>query len=129
MKKCGRCGENKKLSEFNKSKYTKTGYRSQCKDCMCKERVERKDYSKKWRSTPERKAWYAQYRRDRYQKDKRKVRARNLARSLKREPCEKCGNEKVQAHHDDYSKPLEVRWLCSKHHKQWHKDNGEAKNP
>jgi hypothetical protein len=31
-------------------------------------------------------------------------------------PCEVCGNEKVQAHHEDYSKPLEVVWLCKKHH-------------
>ena len=31
---------------------------------------------------------------------------------LQREPCEKCGSESSQMHHDDYSKPLIVRWLC-----------------
>src|SRR4051812_39153823 len=35
---------------------------------------------------------------------------------LTRQPCEVCGSEKSQAHHEDYSKPLEVRWLCRPHH-------------
>ena len=41
--------------------------------------------------------------------------------SLLREPCEVCGAEKVDAHHDDYSKPLSVRWLCRKHHLEHHR--------
>lgn len=43
-------------------------------------------------------------------------------------PCEKCGLEGlsasgrnlIQAHHDDYSKPLVVRWFCQKHHFEHH---------
>jgi len=35
---------------------------------------------------------------------------------LTRKPCEICGESKVQAHHDDYTKPLSVRWLCKTHH-------------
>lgn len=27
---------------------------------------------------------------------------------------------RIQAHHDDYDKPLEVRWLCQTHHMQLH---------
>jgi hypothetical protein len=38
---------------------------------------------------------------------------------LVRGRCEKC-SKLGQAHHDDYAKPLEVRWLCSKHHRQLH---------
>ena len=33
--------------------------------------------------------------------------------------CWCCGN-KAEAHHPDYSKPLDVVWLCSSHHKQAH---------
>ena len=37
------------------------------------------------------------------------------------EPCEVCWTEeRVNAHHEDYSKPLAVRWLCPAHHRQRH---------
>ena len=31
--------------------------------------------------------------------------------------------------HDDYDKPLIVRWLCRMCHCKWHKANGEGANP
>jgi hypothetical protein len=34
-------------------------------------------------------------------------------------PCFVCG-DKAEAHHPDYSAPLDVVWLCSSHHKQTH---------
>jgi hypothetical protein len=40
---------------------------------------------------------------------------------IERKPCETCGNVKSHGHHDDYRKPFEVRWLCSKHHRLHHK--------
>ncbi len=48
------------------------------------------------------------------------------AGTLQRGPCEQCGVEKAEAHHDDYSQPLKVRWLCRKHHLDWHRENGEG---
>jgi len=53
--------------------------------------------------------------------DPEKRKARNAARKLERQPCEVCGDLNVHAHHDDYSKPLDVRWLCRSHHGAVHR--------
>lgn len=58
-----------------------------------------------------------------------RVRARARARAaiaagvLHRKPCEVCGSGRVVAHHDDYRKALDVRWLCATHHTEWHVHN------
>lgn len=43
---------------------------------------------------------------------------------LVRQPCEVCGELEVEGHHDDYSRPLEVRWLCPSHHHLRHSEIG-----
>lgn len=48
---------------------------------------------------------------------------------LIKQSCEVCGDQVVDAHHDDYDKPLDVRWLCHAHHNEWHAKNGEGLNP
>ena len=40
---------------------------------------------------------------------------------LARGPCEVCGAARVDGHHDDYSRPLDVRWLCRGHHLEHHR--------
>ena len=54
-------------------------------------------------------------------KAKDMVRNRVLSGKIKQELCEVCGNEQVEGHHDDYNKPLEVRWLCREHHLNIHR--------
>jgi uncharacterized OB-fold protein len=55
-----------------------------------------------------------------------KVSARSKARlalkrgTIKKQVCSKCGNVKVDMHHQDYSKPVEIIWLCRRHHQQEH---------
>jgi Homeodomain-like domain len=39
---------------------------------------------------------------------------------LRSQPCETCGRFPADAHHEDYAKPLEVRWLCPVHHAETH---------
>lgn len=54
-------------------------------------------------------------------KNTEKWNARSLARkNVEKLPCEICGNPKTDAHHEDYSKPLEVHFLCHLHHQQYH---------
>lgn len=40
---------------------------------------------------------------------------------IQRGPCEECGAEVTDGHHDDYDKPMEVRWLCRRHHRAVHR--------
>lgn len=46
---------------------------------------------------------------------------------VKPSACEECHAEEgpvvLYAHHDDYSKPLNVRWLCGTCHQKWHYAN------
>lgn len=41
---------------------------------------------------------------------------------VKPDGCEQCGREvRLHAHHDDYAKPLQVRWLCGRCHRLVHR--------
>lgn len=49
---------------------------------------------------------------------------------ITKKPCEVCGSTyRIHGHHDDYNKVYDVRWLCPQHHRDWHKEHGEALNP
>ena len=67
-----------------------------------------------------------------------KYRARTAVRNAVRDgkllrlPCVECGEPKSEGHHEDYSKPLDVVWLCNKHHKiadRLKKEREESKCP
>ena len=140
MKKCSKCGEEKDASQFQKRMASKDFLTSSCKSCL-KERDKKRDQDpariqmKKDYSTTEK----GKAARGRAQKKwlesnpvKRAVHITtgNAIRDGKliKMPCECCEDKVVHAHHDDYAKPLEVRWLCSKCHERWHEENGEGLN-
>jgi hypothetical protein len=139
MKTCFKCGESKPLTEYYKHGQMKDGHLNKCKTCTKKdvhvhrhespsrERILAYDRARGNRQTLE----YSKEYRAKYPK---KYKAHYIvsyaikSKKLFREPCEICGNEETDGHHDDYDKPLNVRWLCSEHHHQWHAQHGEALN-
>ena len=52
-----------------------------------------------------------------------RIAAREIVRKadFKKQLCEACGSPNAHKHHDDYSKPLEIRWLCVSCHMAHHK--------
>lgn len=40
---------------------------------------------------------------------------------IERGTCQICGSEKAHAHHNDYSKPFDIWWLCRSCHIEFHK--------
>src|SRR3990172_5706848 len=111
MKKCTKCGQKKSANEFYKDSRTKDGLYSSCRRCHVllksyseKDREYMRKYSKR---TPEIMA------KQKARQDLCNAVARGL---VKKKSCEVCSNKKTHGHHPDYSKPLEVIWLCVTHH-------------
>ena len=147
-KKCSGCGEEKELTEFHRDKQTRDGRRSDCKVCGLDRRAEyraanedmirkkarvayaedkdrlagiaRKNYAKNKEQRRKQKREY-------YRKHRKQclasvwVTREIVAGRMVPGPCDVCGStERIVGHHDDYSKPFEVRWLCASHHKRLH---------
>lgn len=83
----------------------KKAWRNYCPDC----------------SRSQRRGWDAQT-----PEHKRRANARSYLNvyvrrgKVAKQPCARCGCSEVEAHHDDYSKPLEVTWLCRDCHMVLH---------
>ena len=135
MKTCKQCGEAKPLTDFYAN-------RAVCKPCVRarvrehrRENDSVREYDRARAKAPERRAhvrrvvidWRATHP-DKY---RAQTAVGNALRDgkIKKLPCEVCGAKKVHAHHHDYSKPLDVTWLCPLHHHRLHaEDNGSKYN-
>jgi len=136
MKKCFVCSEEKDLSEFYSHRMMADGHLNKCKECCKNYAIKRRadcdetrlSDIKRYRINPKRKNdirkqainWRIKY----PEKYKAQTALNNAIRDKKltRMACGVCGNEKSHAHHHDYSKPLDVMWLCARCHALQHKN-------
>ena len=133
MKTCFKCQRSLPLEEFYRHPQMADGHLGKCKDCTKRDvgmnRVARHEKYVEYdrvrgtgaraeRSARASAEWEARHPEARraHSAVARAVRAGTLVRR----PCEVCGAAKVLAHHDDYTKPLDVRWLCQSCHKSHH---------
>lgn len=149
-KRCFKCGRILPIEMFYAHSKMADGHLNKCKDCT-KEGVRKnrsnkikyyRDYDKsrasdekrvastrRYRSSDKAKAAHvkrnARYRErnsEKYNAHKKLTAAVDCGRITRPTKCSDCGSfGKVEAHHEDYSRPLDVLWLCGPCHRLRHR--------
>lgn len=133
MKRCFKCQRVLPVIEFYRHPQMADGHLGKCKDCTRRDVATARaaspehyrQYDARRNRDPQRRARNVERQRERNRISPVKARARRMVSNAVRDgrliplPCESCG-AKAEAHHPDYSKPLEVRWLCFAHHRALH---------
>lgn len=137
---CRKCNNKKDIKEFYVHKQSKDGHLWTCIDCFSRLSAEhrrtlpesRKAYNRKRRQakglTTEQKKAGAKYLQLWREKNRIKYASHLLVNNaikygkiVKKVFCEHCyKKEKLEGHHNDYHKPLEVIWLCVSCHRKFH---------
>lgn len=142
-KECFKCGQILPLTHFYKHPKMADGYLNKCKECSKKDSKEdynRKIVDPKWKlkerersqtkmriargkgkyisySSEEKKIYLENYK----NKFPEKYAAHILSQRIPIQPCVICGTmENVERHHEDYSRPKDITFLCKKHHTERH---------
>lgn len=153
-KTCTMCFSIKPVSEFYKHSMTADGLYPTCKQCHCRKckdnrqkdiKTYRKKQRDKWKTEKGREAAQRIYKTalvsGEHTRRSQEWRAKNPEKyqahlavkkalyhnNLKKSGCVVCG-EKAHAHHEDYSRPLEVVWLCVTHHAEHHMEKRNGKS-
>jgi len=144
MKDCGRCGKRKEATDFSVNRAKEDGLNNWCKACLsayAKDRLAKANASRPdgWKRKTEDRVTYqrewaaanpgymTKKKKDWWQKNKDRMRVKDALRyaiktgKVLKTPCHVCGSEKVEGHHPDYSRPLDVVWLCKEHHLEIHR--------
>ena len=132
---CSICFVVKPISEFHKDKHCPDGLYPVCKKCrIIKSRRDYRkrehkisEYGKRYRKTDAGRASRKREDLNRRVNHPKQYKANYFLTNAVRDgriikgSCEVCGEKKTHGHHTDYNKPLEVMWLCKKHHDKWHR--------
>ncbi len=148
MKTCRDCFKAKPFSEFYSHEKMKDGKLNKCIDCVkarvrrhrkanleiiraydrqrgrTKDRLERaRIYSRKRNKSGVGTISSRNWRNKNPEKYNAHIKLNNAVRDgkVRKGKCRKCRSKRSEGHHLDYSKPLEVFWLCRKHHAELHR--------
>jgi len=133
FKQCRICGEWRLLSHYYKDAKRRGGYYRDCKSCH-RARVAKWRHNNVQRHRDNVRRWSREHRDIRNEYSEKYVanhperkRAHRIVQQavrsgkLHRGPCAECGaTSNIHGHHEDYSKPLGVIWLCRRCHLQRH---------
>jgi hypothetical protein len=134
MKTCIKCNQAMPETDFYTHPRMADGRLNKCKTC-CRsyqktrriefpETVREIDRRKQQRES--RKLWRAKYQPQQRARNPEKYTARNAVHNalrdgrIQKQNCVVCGSASTQAHHPDYSQPLNVVWVCFHHHMAIH---------
>lgn len=136
-KVCSKCKEEKPVENFRKSQSGKDGLRSGCNDCHI-------EYMRIYNASEEHREYNRQNMRE-YHKTHKYIRKTGEKRVAEQTVCHSVENGKIEkpctcsmcnqtfekqrihGHHADYSKPLDVVWVCGMCHGKIHQEINDKK--